>query len=305
MGVPLSQTYGKEEAPTKRSGGEWDTGSPRSEVVPGSLRIELTRVTPLWPRKAYIQWVLRNPEFASGYLFDIYRSGSAEGPWETVVKGLTDTFYYLDEGYGAAHDRTTPDLMSLVRVMVYRVDVRRVTDILARADKAVEISPDRRRRGIQRKLARDARVSLKKGSGTLMAVFKRRWWGEPCACRALTGQSTKAHCATCHGTGIVTGYWNPVYSYGQRTATPSNAQIGVQGQIDINRLRVLMPDVPQVAPLDVLVFVQDNRRFMVENLVNTEIHTMVVHQEIDVTELARTATEYNLQADPWRDPKWF
>ena len=84
-----------------------------------------------------------------------------------------------------------------------------------------------------------------------------------------------------------------------------NAQVNISGQVDVNRMRALLPCIPQVDPLDFLVFLQDNKRYQVENIGGSEIHGVSVHQEVDITELARSAVEYNLKADPWRDPQWF
>lgn len=293
MPVPQSQTYGIQQAPVKEAAGNY--------------KLDITRVTPLWPKNLYVQWVLRNPTAGSGYFFNVYRSGSTEGPWETIAEDLADTYFYFDDSFAAPVSRTTPDLFSLRRVLYYKVTMHMATPtVLAENVRDLGITIDHRRQGILRKLSRDAYIALKRGSGTRVAVLKRKWWGEPCPkCRALTGQSTRAHCATCKGTGVTVGYWNPVYTYAQRVASPNNMQIGVQGQIDINRQRVLIPNVPQLDPLDILVFLQDNKRFLVENISGTEIHTSSVHQEVDVTELSRSSVEYNLLVDPWREPKWY
>ena len=294
MPVPQSQTYGKQDPPVKEAAG----GS--------TLRLVITRVTPLWPRRVYVQWILRNPTAGTGYFFDVYRSGSYSGPWELIAHDLADTYFHLDDAFESPNDKSGPDLQSTRRVVVYKVTVRRTTTILAEAVQGISAGLDHRRQGIHRKLARDAYVSLKHGAGTGVAVFKRRWWGEPCPkCLSLTGQSTRSHCGTCNGTGITYGYWEPVYTYAQRTASPMNAQLGVPGQIDVNRMRALLPCIPQVDPLDFLVFLQDNKRYQVENIGGSEIHGVSVHQEVDITELARSAVEYNLKADPWRDPQWF
>jgi hypothetical protein len=293
MPVPQSQTFGKQDPPVKEAA--------------GTHRLNITRVTPLWPRRVYVQWILRNPVSGTGYFFDVFRSGSFEGPWTRIAHDLQDIYYYLDDGFAATFDRSGPDLQSIRREIVYKVTVRRTAPtILAEAVQDISAGLDHRRQGIHRKLARDAYVSLKKGAGTRVAVFKRRWWGTPCPkCLSLTGQSTRSHCGTCNGTGITYGYWDPVYTYAQRTASPVHAQVGVAGQLDINRMRALLPYIPQVDPLDFLVFLQDNKRYQIENIGGSEIHSVTVHQEVDITELARSSVEYNLKADPWRDPQWF
>jgi hypothetical protein len=290
MPVPQSETYGKQDSPPKTS---------------STLVLEITRVTPLWPRKVYIQWTLRNPPAATGYTFNVYRSSSPTGPWEKLTNDLTDVFFYLDGSYTATQTRTKIGLTQLRMAIYYRVTaVHGATT--AEAVHNVDGALDHRRVGIVRKLTRDAYIALRKGNGTEVAILKRMWYGTPCPiCRTSSGLVSRAHCATCHGTGIVSGYWNPVYTFAQRTATPLETQIATQGRVESNRLLAIIPNFPEVEVEDILVFLRDDRRYIIERVKTTEIHTVTVHQECDVSELARTAREYSMKVDPWRDPQWF
>ena len=287
---PLSETYGKQKSPSEK----------------GNFRIEITRTVGLWPRRVFIQWILRNPSTATGYTFQVYRSGGADGPWTQVATDLVDTFYFLDDTFPAPQDRTEPGLFSLRRTIYYKIVATHATDPPAESIQALEPGLDRRRQGIVRKLRRDAHVALKKGNGTEVAIIKRRWWGEPCPhCKSATGQSTRSHCSTCLGTGIVTGYWEPVYGYANRTAAPVDNQTATAGVVESHFLRVIMEYIPEVMPRDILVFVRDNKRYIIDRVITTEIHTRTVHQELEVSELAHSAVEFNLTADNWHTPPWF
>lgn len=290
MPVPLSQVYGKQKAPYHR----------------GDFRIVITRTTGLWPRRVFVQWILRKPSAPTGYTFQVYRSGSPQGPWTQVGTNLIDTYFFLDDNFPAPNDRTEPGLFSARRTLYYKVEVSHATDPPSEAILPLEPGVDRRRAGIIRKLRRDAHVALKKGSGTQVAIIKRRWWGEKCTkCQAAVGQSTRSHCSECFGTGIVTGYWDPVYGYATRSAAPVNNETTPAGTTESHFLRVKIEYIPEVMPRDVLVFLRDNKRYIVEAVITTEIHTQTVHQELDVSELAHSAVEFNLEADSWHTPPWF
>jgi hypothetical protein len=195
--------------------------------------------------------------------------------------------------------------MSIQRAHYYKVTVLHTVDGASEAISHIEAALDKRRQGILRKLRRDAYIMLKKGNGTEVAILKRKWWGESCDCRTLTGQVTRAHCKKCNGTGIVTGYWSPVYTYASHAATPTQVRTAPQGNVEINTMRILLPDIPEVSRYDVLVYIRDNRRFMIEEVVATAIHSVTVHQEMEVSELAKTAREFDLLVDPWRQPAWY
>lgn len=289
MPVPLSQTYGKQDSP------------PKKDTV---LHIEITRTVALWPRKILVQWILRNPTSGNGYVFTLYRSSSLSGPWYEVGS-VIDNYLFVDNTFEAPNNQTQDDLFSLRRTVYYRVLVTHPVDGTTEAIRKVEAATDRRRAGIIRKLRRDAAVALRKGSGTEVAILKRRWWGEPCTCRSKVGIATRAHHAPCNGTGIITGYWDPVYGFATRSSDSVNVATNEKGNEESKFIQVKMLDIPEVSRYDILVFLRDNKRFIVENVLPTEIHAITVHQELQVSELARSSREYNLIVDPWHDPEWF
>lgn len=288
MPVPHSITYGT-NVPT---------------FSEGAFRIVITRITPVWPKKVFIQWVVKNPSTSVGYTFKVSRSGSPTGPWTDIFSG-SDTFFAVDNSFEATTDQTTASAYTAKQNMYYRVQVKHDTQGSAEIISPVEASADQRRTGIIRKLRRDAHVSLKKINGVEVAIFKRRWFGEPCTCKSLTGQTTRSHCSLCEGTGIKQGYWNPVYSYANRSIAPVDAQTTFSGTTETRFLRLLMEYIPEVEARDVVVFLRDNKRFLVERATPTEVQTICAHQEVDVSEIAKSSVEFNLVADAWRTPPWF
>lgn len=290
MPVPLSQSYGKRKSPHRK----------------GDFRIVITRTVGVWPRKVYIQWMLRNPSTSTGYTFQVYRSGSSNGPWTQVATDLVDTFYYVDDAFTAATDRSTANLFSLRRPIYYKIEVTHATDGPAEIVQQMEAGVDWRRAGIIRKLRRDAQLALKKGSGTEMAVFKRRWWGTPCPkCLSATKHSTRSHCDVCYGTGIEYGYWDPVYGYATRSSSPVETLTTAEGKTKIHKIQVKMGYIPEVVPEDILIFLRDNKHYIIDRVLTTEIHTQTVHQELEVSEMSYSNAEVHLVADRWHTEPWF
>ena len=288
MSYPLSQSYSKQQTPYRVKG----------------FRVEVTKVTGIWPRKVYVQWDLKKPSAPTGYTFTIHRSENQTGPWEEVATGLADLYFYVDDSFPAPADNTSPGLFSMKRTVYYRVSVDG-PDGASEDVHLLEAGVDRRRKNIIRKLRRDAGVMLKKGNGTEFAVLKRRWHGEKCSCVSSTGQSVRSKCRECMGTGVKYGYWDPVYGFAQRTAAPVDNHTGTPGTTETHYLEVRMLDIPQVTPKDILVFLRDNKRFIVDRVITTEIHATTVHQELQVSEINRSAVEYNIPVDRWHNPGWF
>jgi len=265
--------------------------------MPREFSIEVTRTTPIFPRKVYLQWILRKPPSSSGFKFDVYRSGSSDGPWDLLHVDLPDTFYCVD---------STPNLFSLQRVIYYKVVCRYGTEEISTV-RQLEAGLDRRREGMRRKLIRDASKALKLIMGTEVAILKRRRWGETCThCVSKgTGQNVRAHCAYCWGTGFLEGYWTPVYGYAQRKGSPLVTQITPGGNTEVSKQSVITLGIPQVEAEDLLVFLRDSKRYIVEIADSTQLHSVDVHQELQVSELARSSREYGITVDPWHDPGWF
>ena len=270
-----------------------------------TLKAEFTRITPVYPCRVYVQWVLHNPTPATTYTFDLYRSGSAEGPWESLETDYTD-FFCIDSDYTANPTAKTPGLFTLNSIVYYRIVVKVGTTVVAETietDGAYQLN--QRIRGIRRKLMRDAEIYLRKVTGTHMAVLKRKRWGEPCTvCQSATGQSILAKCSSCYGTGIVGGYWTPVYGFGQRTAAAVEVQPDVSGELETHRIQLTMLEIPKVEPDDIVVF-RDGRRYIIEQVSPTQLRVTNVHQECVISELSRSSAVYSITVDPWHSPSWY
>lgn len=275
-----------------------------------ALSVEITRLLPLFPRGVFLQWDLINPTEVGSYSFSVYRSGSPEGPWETLLAGGVDVYNYNDVlPSTSTQDAGAINQLSLVRGIYYRVVVvpPSGTDNQVEVSSIVEPRLDGPQRLLKRKILRDESLMLKKLNGVEIAVIKRMHWGPRCTkCWDKTTKTvTRANCTTCFGTGFSPGYFTPVITLGRRGTLPAAKQIAPQGVAEYRPTQVTILDAPRVEPDDILVFLKDNRRFLVKSVIQTELKTVGVHQKFEVSELARSSIEYRLVVDPTRIPPLF
>lgn len=275
-----------------------------------ALSIEITRLLPLFPRGVFLQWDLVNPTESGTYVFDVYRSGSPEGPWEALSTNDANVYNYNDilpsTSTQAASD---VNQLSLTRGIFYRIVATPPSgpDNKVEVVSVVEPRLDGKQRLLKRKILRDESLTFKKLNGVEIAVVKRMHWGPRCSkCwDATTKTVTRGSCTTCFGTGFSPGYFKPIITLGRRGTLPEAKQITPQGISEYRPTQVTILDAPKVDPDDVLVFLKDNRRFVVKSAIQTELRTVAVHQKFEVSELPRSSIEYRLVVDPTRIPPLF
>lgn len=290
IGVPHAVRQSKQRSPARQT---------------NTLSLQVTKVYPIWPTGIFIQWILKDPTNSGGYNFQVYRSGGPQGPWEHIGVSLFDTYFFFDGNFSANAETGTPDLLSMNRQIYYKVLVDNGAGQTAEFIQQFEPWLDRRRAGIHRKLVRDAYVSLRVGNGTEVALLKKKQWGEKCDCTSSSGQVIISHCKKCFGTSYVGGYWNPEYTYANRSSQPVTTARAVQGDKDIKKTRLITTRIPQLAPKDLVVFIRSNRRYRVEEVNPSQVHQVDIHQELVVSELDPSSAEYGMHLDPWKDPCWW
>jgi hypothetical protein len=275
-----------------------------------ALSVEITRLLPLFPRGVFLQWDLVNPTEAGTYTFDVYRSGAPSGPWTALTLGAANICNYSDVlPTTSTQVATDVNQLSLSRGIFYRVVATPPSGAAGKVEvvSAVEPRLDGQQRLLKQKILRDESVMLRKLNGVEIAVCKRMHWGPRCTkCWDKTTKAvTRANCSTCFGTGFTPGYFTPILTLGRRGTLPSAKQVAPQGVAEYRPTQVTLLDVPKIEPDDVLVFLKDNKRFIVKAIIQTELKTVGVHQKLEVSELARSSMEYRLVVDPTRIPPLF
>ncbi len=270
-----------------------------------ALGINITKITPLFPRRVFIQWDLRNPTESGSYTFAVQRSGSVEGPWETLQAGLQNGYNYIDDLADQPHlpDDGKLHLYSLQREVYYRVEVVPPSGCTNKATSTVhglETELDPLQQGLRRRLRYDEQIVFKRHNGVRLALLKRRFWGTRCPeCYDATTRATvKEYCEVCYGTSFVGGYWNPVVVWG-RINTPKNvqAQTTERNKKEAAPHVITLLDVPILQDKDLIIETATNLRHEVRNQRQTELRRRSVHQQVTTSLLNHDAVEYTIPVD--------
>lgn len=268
------------------------------------MEVRITQTTPVYrnpnDQGVFVQWDIDSPPTDGIESFTLERSGSLEGPFETVIGTLFD-YHYFDKFREApvpqtGETRENLNFLSLNRTIYYRVTATPVTGDSVSTVRAVGPNLISRKLMLfRRKMLRDFSITLK-FSGIDIIVLKRRHWGTRCeSCfDALTKSVMDSKCEECYGTGFKEGYFAPVKVRGRFSVENVQSDISPHGVTDISGKRVTLLDIPKVDERDIVIDVAQNKRYVVKLRHNTEMQTMVVHQVLSVTELARDSVEYRI-----------
>lgn len=256
------------------------------------VRIVTVRSAP--PRGYLVQWSVKEP--AEGILsFDLERAGGPEGPWELVAGGLTDRYAHFDDLTQPENAELHLNQFRFFQAVYYRVTVRSVTSA------PYEFGPEARGKigGMRRKAARDVRIANTKFSKMPCVLLKRRVWGKRCpeCYDPKTKASTRGGCRTCYGTSFEGGFWAPM-SVPARQQGPRQAAVGGDPKSDAQKMRLVLPDFPQVNFRDVIVSLRSGDRFEVAEEGETDLQEEPMYQSVVVTELDRSDVRYQIRVDP-------
>lgn len=267
------------------------------------MRVVITATTPIYrspqDQGVFLQWDIQDPTVNAISNITVYRSGSAEGPFEKILDNIQG-FHFFDSYRNipvppTGDTRENLNFLSLSRTIYYKVVVVDTAGNTAEGIRAVAPGLPRKQALLKRKILRDESVALK-FNGIEFAVLKRKHWGLRCkACfDTLTKKVTNSKCPVCYGTGFDGGYFAPVRIRGRIGVANVQTQMTPQGNVDINKRRVVILDYPIVDVYDIVVDIRQNRRYLVEASHGTELRTSIVHQELNVSEVARDSIEYRI-----------
>lgn len=261
----------------------------------------ITRTLPVYPNGVFLQWALDEAVESGAYVATVSRSGGPQGPWLQLATDLVETYAYIDTFPTLGSDVSQ---LSLSQAIFYKVSVTAPSGAVTEATSAVEPTLNGRQKLLKRKLLRDEYVLLSKFNGVPVAVLKRKHWGTRCPkCYDKASRETiRAGCTTCYGTSYVGGYFDPMITLAKRATTPNQVGMTAEGKAEIATTRITMLDMPALQDDDILVFLRDNRRFIVKRVVPTELQTVTVHQVAEVSELNRGQIVYRVKVDPTFNP---
>lgn len=272
-----------------------------------ALGIRITKITPLYPKRVFIQWDLEDPTESGSYTFKVERSSSDAGPWELLIAGAQNIYNYIDDfdHQPAFSDEGKPHLYGLSVNPYYRVTVIPPSGCVNSAQTeshGFELELDPVARGLRRRLRYDEGIIFKRLNGVRLALLKRRTWGERCpdCYDSVTRATTKEQCLTCYGTSFVGGYMNPVIVWG-RVNTPKAPE--AQFTDSPRTLReaathvITLLDIPLLEDDDLIIETATNDRHIVRKQTRTELRRRSVHQQVTTSLMERGSVEYRIPVD--------
>lgn len=269
------------------------------------LTIRITKITPLYPHRIFIQWDLINPVDSGSYTFTLERCGSVEGPWEVLKTGIQNTYNYIDDMRDQPLQEADgkPHLYSLQKQFYYRVTVVPPSGCQNKATSdphciEKELSPIAK--GLRRRLQYDLTRVTRYINGVRLSLLKRKLWGTRCPIcyDPVTRSETIEHCTTCYGTTFIGGYWDPFVTYG-RINTPYNIN-SVTSERDKTESAtqiITLLDYPLLQDNDLIVELDTNQRHLVRKQTTTELRRVSVHQQVTTSIIERGAIEYSIPVD--------
>jgi hypothetical protein len=270
------------------------------------MEVSITRTTPLFPNAVFVQWNIESTE-PGVHLVDVDRSGAPAGPWERILDASPDTYQFVDDKFnlpGPAKPGAPSEglnYFSLGKDVYYRITVTPPSGEVKMSE-ATPIEPglDRRTRLLKRKILRDETIAFRRLNGIELIALKRRHWGERCpnCFDNDLKEGLSEHCSICYGTTYKGGYWSPVSIRGRREPAPVKTTMTAEGKTDIQLARFTILDYPLMEEDDLIIDLRRNNRWVVKDLEQTELKSVIVHQKLSCSDIARDAVEYTIPIDP-------
>jgi len=297
------------------------------------MRVSISKISPAYPCGVGIQWDVEPDQGVSGnYIFHVDRAGSPEGPWTAASGPLRNTIAYTDDYSVTADNPDAVNVIPLSREVYFRVraiapngiedtsesvnldglvthtttsgivgmgtTISDADQIQRNPDVRVALRPknDQRKRLLRRKILRDQYLGLKFLSGITVKVLKRKHFGTRCpdCLDSLTEYSVVYQCITCYGTGWVDGYFTPIETLVSMGPEAVQEEATDTGNTTLASTSMRLLAYPKVTKGDIIVETDINKRWIVDRISPSELHRILVHQDVVVNELARHSIEYYL-----------
>lgn len=293
------------------------------------MKVTVIKVMPWHPTFVRLQWELTEVSESGTFNFSVERSGSPGGPWTEIATGLTAVTFDDDLSTEEANTLSLArDIYYRIKATPPSGAINAVYSPVTNLDGLVEheicdaepgnterpvpvrqSEPDPRRRItafprteesrmrlMKRAILRHRYIMLSKLNGIQFYLLKKRHFGTRCAeCYDPNTRSiSSSNCASCYGTSWEGGYYDPVEILGRRMASEIDSQMSPQAVDDTDFTEIELLDFPRVDHGDLLIERAHNRRWLVRKRKVVSLKTIIVHQNVVVSELPRTAVEYKI-----------
>lgn len=232
-----------------------------------------------------LSWEIKpTPEEVLDYWFEVLRSEAEGGPWQEMTGRFEDRYLYLDNQVEA----TNP-----LRSLFYTLRVTRKSDprdTQTFGPVSVGDEPDL----IALEIRRTWDVTLHELNGRRCWLFPVRTFGSTCknCYDNITQRVTNSSCPSCFGTGFARGFHHPIEMWMRFMPIPSTAGVGTRMQAEAPAAGYAGA-FPSVKWKDLIVE-PNNRRWRVGKVKVTERLGTILHQELDLAEVAIGDPEFNV-----------
>jgi len=250
---------------------------------------EITKVLPVYPSHIQVQWNIEDKSSSLGTI-EVLRSQSESGPYNVVASLDSTEYSYTDQ---------EPNLLGLTRSYWYIIKANSIfsdTEFVLSKPKTCEYELKGHRAKVARKARRDLKIQLERLNGVPIVILKRRTFGPRCTeCyNPITNDVMYSHCNTCYGTTYIGGYYDPVYTFGKLDPVAVQESIGTSGPNQSAIIGLTIVEYPVVELNDIVIESKTNRRFKVMRKIQSESSRVLVHQDLQISELSRSGIEYEI-----------
>lgn len=234
-----------------------------------------------------ITWEVNDASQAFDFFVD--RSGSPEGPFETITPiSIRHAYGYIDRSFNDE---------SINRQVYYKI--RGVNSKETIESKIVKLDAEvSNYMGLA--IAKNKQLLLRRFVGTKCFVFVRKTFGTKCtACYdSVRQKSTSSNCPICFGTTFKDGYFTPISLYMQlNPLVKANSKTDLQNTENLRIDGVWCGNYPVLSPGDLIVEAENqDRRYVVETpIARTEQHNALIEQRFPVTQVHHSRVEMKVK----------
>lgn len=214
------------------------------------------------------------------YEFYIERSGSPEGPFDTIAGPMTNTFKFRD--VNVPHTSRWANIW-------YRVKIVNGDEV--EYSKAACLSMEPSKESLE--IMRNHFLVLKEANGLRCLLFIKRKFGFKCpeCFNPVSKRTNKSNCRTCFDTGYVGGYFDPIMSFVQ--IDPSSESIQRSSSITLENQNATARTIgyPLLGPEDIIVDPLNNR-WKINVVTPIQQHGFTIRQEMQIHKIPTGSIEH-------------
>ena len=252
--------------------------------------IQKVKINQITAGEIGITWEVNDASQVFDFFVD--RSGSPEGPFETInAIAIRQAYGYID--------RTFND-ESVDRQIYYKVRGVNAKETITSEVKRLD-QDELNYLGLA--IARNKKLLLERFIGVKCYVFVRKTFGPKCpVCYDPVRQkSLSSSCPTCYGTTFTGGYFAPILIYIQlHPLVKSDTKTELQHTENLRIDGIWTGNYPILSPGDLIVEAkeQDHRYIIESPIMPTEQHNALVEQRFPVTQVHLSRIEMQVKVPP-------